>query len=140
MFIYVKFFLIIIFSFGVNAQELYREKYKETDKLIINPDRGFYVQIGSKYRPAAHYKINSISTQNYDDEEQSHLDYRYNATVYRVYFLLSLFKETKIDDEALTRLENLLIKANKEKITLIPRFYYKWGYDKGNALFYQIVK
>ena len=135
MFIYVKFFLIIIFSFGVNAQELNRDKYKETDKLIINPDRGFYLQIGSKYRPVSQYGITSTSTQNYDDEEQSHHDYRYNATVYRVYFSLSLFKETKIDDEALTRLENLLIKANKEKITLIPRFYYTWGYDKGKRVF-----
>lgn len=108
-------FLLIVFSFEVNAQELIRDKYKETEQLIINPDRGFYIQNGSSHQTVTEDIINKS----------------FNATVYRVYFSLRNYKNGKISNKTLERLENILKKANKEKRTLIPRFYYTWGYENG---------
>jgi len=96
--------------------DLVTDGYVEIDTPLINPDRGFYHQIGG-----GHAKLHpeEVKAPNV------------NHTVYRVYFSLRGFEEKEIDTKTLENLEALLKKAQKVGVTLIPRFYYTWGYEKG---------
>ena len=107
--------LVLFFSCNVYSDEtkidLVSKNYDETEEILTNPDRGFYKQIGGNHRFVS---------------EGSILDWS-PITVYRMYFSLLNFLDKEIDDETLIRFEEILIKAEELKITLIPRFYYFWG-------------
>ena len=124
---------IFLFSEIVYANEikLNRYIYKETEELILNPDRGFYHQIGGNHRYLTTFDLSEPISQNYGDGDQSHNFYSNNATVYRVYFSLKNFYDKPIDTETLDRLKSLLKNAEAKNLTLILRFYYVWGYEKG---------
>ena len=47
------------------------------------------------------------------------------------FFSLKNFYDKPIDTETLDRLKSLLKNAEAKNLTLILRFYYVWGYEKG---------
>jgi len=99
---------------AADAKATIRTEYIESsDPLRKNPDRGFFLQIGDEHR-----EVSAAQLHKYWE-------------VYRVYFSLADFETTTIDDDALSRLSEMLAKAKTLQISLIPRFYYTWGFEKG---------
>ena len=104
----------IILSGFAAADDLDRGRYVESDDwLVQNPDRGFYRQIGSRNQMVFPHEIHKFNK------------------VYRIYFPLAGFENKPLDNQILSDLEVLLVEAEKQNVTVIPRFYYTWGYEKG---------
>ena len=104
--------------------------YEESNEVLLNPDRGFYHQIGGNHRKPSYLSINAPmkgGISNYSS-------YQRHATVYRVYFSLKEFREKSIDDKTLNEVVKLLDRAKEKNVTLIPRFYYFWGYENGKPI------
>lgn len=102
--------------------------YEEATQYIANPDRGFYKQLGggdSHRIPSPIELATPLASgmSNYTDVT--------GATVFRIYLSLREFKDRPIDQPFLDNLEGHLKRAEEIGVTLIPRFFYAWGYELG---------
>lgn len=104
--------------------------YDEFEGNVINPDRGFFYQIGSKHKPVTAFDLKSSFIDRYIDDEASLFSIKYQVSVNKVYISLNDAFNGPISDKKLADIEGLFTGAKQKGITLIPRFYYIWGRER----------
>ena len=112
---YISLIYILLHIQNGFAEEIISKPYLETKELLFNPDRGFYHQIGGRNVEPSPSQL-----------------YKSTLSVFRVYYGLNKFENSPISERSLKNLEKMLIKAAEIGVTIIPSFYYTWGYEKGN--------
>lgn len=113
--------------------ELVQKNYEEASKVIVNPDRGFYVQYGGGEKHEIPHPYHIKKPAKFNVYSDGYSSYKAQATVYRLYFPLGDFYKKPISESYLENLNDVLAKAKTSKVTVIPRFYYVWGREKGDT-------